>query len=97
MKVQNGKQRVHAVISGEVQGIGFRWFVQKTAADMNIDGWVKNLPNSDVELEAEGNKEALESFLDAVQKKHSWARVDKINIEPLTAYNAKKSDFKIIF
>ena len=93
----SGKNRVHAVVSGVVQGVGFRWFVQKTAADMSIDGWVKNLPNGDVELEAEGEKDTLNSFLSTIQKKHSWARVDNINLDDLPAYNSKKSDFKIIY
>lgn len=90
------RQRVHAVISGEVQGVGFRIFVRETAAAMGVDGWVKNLPNGDVELEAESPKEILEEFLNAIQKRHSWARVDNVNIEPVAAYNAENSGFKIV-
>ncbi len=91
------RERVHAVVSGEVQGVGYRWFVQRLADSMLVDGWVKNLPNGDVELEAEADKDTLDSFIGAIQRKHSWARIDNVNIEPVKPYNAEKSGFKIIY
>ena len=46
--------RLKAIIKGDVQGIGYRWFVQDTARALMICGWVKNLYDGDVEIEAEG-------------------------------------------
>jgi len=62
LKCQN-IARVHAIVKGNVQGIGYRWFVQKTAQRLDLSGWVKNLDDGNVELEAEGDKKLLDDLL----------------------------------
>lgn len=57
------EQRLHAYVSGRVQGVGFRFFVIKEAAKQELTGWVRNLPDGTVEVTAEGEFEALESLL----------------------------------
>ncbi len=47
------------VISGRVQGVGFRWFVEREAAQLGITGWVRNCENGDVEVMATGTREQL--------------------------------------
>lgn len=49
--------RARLIVSGTVQGVNFRWFVQETAKNMGINGWVKNLPDGDVEIECESETE----------------------------------------
>lgn len=51
------------VVSGMVQGVGFRYFVQHHATQLGVTGWVRNLPNGDVEIEAEGSRESVESLI----------------------------------
>ena len=46
------------VISGRVQGVGFRWFVEREAAQIGITGWVRNCDNGDVEVMATGTRRA---------------------------------------
>ena len=61
------KQRVHIVIHGAVQGVGFRPFVYRLASEMSLDGWVKNSTQG-VFIEAEGDKQSLDSFLIRIEK-----------------------------
>lgn len=54
--------RIHVVVRGRVQGVGFRWFVREAARDGQLAGWVRNRRDGAVELEAEGPTAALEAF-----------------------------------
>ena len=55
-------KRVSVIVSGRVQGVGFRYFVEDIAADMKITGWVRNLPDGTVEIDAEGEEDAIKNF-----------------------------------
>jgi acylphosphatase len=52
----------HVVISGLVQGVGYRWFVSRKAQEYNLTGYVKNLYNGDVEVRIEGHKAMILDF-----------------------------------
>jgi acylphosphatase len=69
------------MISGRVQGVGFRWFAQAAAARENIHGWVSNLPDGRVEASAEGEAEAIERFEIALRHGPPGARVEQLEIE----------------
>jgi acylphosphatase len=71
---------VHCVVQGLVQGIGYRWFVQKKARDLGIAGWVSNLDDGSVEVEAEGQRSVLEEFIRALRFDHPWAHVEDIEV-----------------
>ncbi|GIW80953.1 MAG: acylphosphatase [Gemmatales bacterium] len=55
--------------SGRVQGVGFRYTTQSIASAYAVTGFVRNLPNGDVELVAQGSAEDVEAFLAAVARK----------------------------
>ena len=57
------QQRLVAVVRGHVQGVGFRWFVQREAARLGLDGWVSNQPDRSVEVVAEGPDAALDQLV----------------------------------
>lgn len=59
---------VYILIGGRVQGVGFRYFAQYKAEELQITGWVLNTPEGKVEIEASGEPEKLEIFTD-------WMRV----------------------
>ncbi len=61
-------QAVHVIVSGRVQGVGYRWFVQNVATKLGIKGYVRNLPDGTVELEAEGNPESLNTLINEMKK-----------------------------
>jgi acylphosphatase len=64
-------------IEGRVQGVGFRYFVQKRAAEWHITGWVKNTPDGGVLVMARGEPGNMEVFLDYLQTGPPLARVDR--------------------
>lgn len=59
---------LHIVVSGFVQGVGFRFFAQRVAKLLGLSGYVRNLPNSKVEIEVEGEKGVLEDFLEEMRR-----------------------------
>ena len=60
-------KRVEAKYRGMVQGIGFRFTAQRLAEDLDIKGWVKNMPDGSVELAAEAEEENLGKFLEQIK------------------------------
>jgi len=58
------KKRVHLLIRGLVQGVGFRFFAYRVATDLGITGFVRNLPDGAVEILAEGEEDALRRFVE---------------------------------
>ncbi|MFA5971523.1 MAG: acylphosphatase [Lentimicrobiaceae bacterium] len=75
------KQAVILTIYGHVQGVGFRYFVIQKAEYLEISGFVKNLSNGNVYIEAEGEPEKLELFIHACQQGPSHAWVEKVDIQ----------------
>lgn len=71
------------VVRGRVQGVGFRWFVQRTGARLGLGGHVRNLPDGSVETHARGDAPALEALEAALRKGPPASRVDAvIRIDP---------------
>jgi acylphosphatase len=65
------REQVHAIYSGRVQGIGFRWTAQRLAQEMHISGWVRNLSDGRVELQAEAVRTTLLEFLQQIESQFS--------------------------
>lgn len=64
---------------GWVQGVNFRWFTQRRAADLGLTGFVRNLPDGSVQVVAEGDRRTLESLLDLLRVGPSAATVDAVD------------------
>ena len=75
------KKRVHLVVSGLVQGVGFRYYVVKAAQRNGATGWVKNLHDGRVEAVAEGEEKQLQEFLAAVRKGPMFSQVKEVQVE----------------
>ena len=73
--------RVHAVVRGRVQGVGFRYFARRRALALGLTGWVRNRGDGGVELEAEGDRVALEAFLEALRQGPSASRVSSVDAD----------------
>lgn len=58
---------MHVEVVGEVQGVGFRWFVREQARTLHVGGWAKNRDDGAVEVAARGEAGALEALRAAVQ------------------------------
>jgi len=57
------RSRIHAIFSGEVQGVGFRYHARNIAEELGVSGWVRNLDDGRVELVAEGKSESLDELI----------------------------------
>ncbi len=73
-------KRVHLIISGDVQGVGFRGFVWERAKNLGLDGWVKNRDDGMVEVVAEGQKTALEELVKSCHRGPEVAWVEKVDV-----------------
>ena len=69
---------LHLIISGRVQGVWFRESMRLEAISLNVTGWVRNLPDGNVEALACGNEAALKSLLEWARKGPPLARVTDI-------------------
>jgi acylphosphatase len=82
------------IISGRVQGVGFRYFAEEAAQREGVRGWVRNLPDRSVEIAAEGEADAMERFDRAVRAGPPGARVDRVDVND--AYPmAGETEFRI--
>ena len=84
-------------VSGDVQGVGYRFFAVREAQKLGLTGWVRNLPNGDVEILAEGEKNAIDYFLGVLKIKHSYAVVNDIKVTSTEISKKEFSDFDIAF
>ena len=73
-----GPARFRAIVSGTVQMVGYRAFVESRAPSYGVTGFVRNLPDGRVEVVAEGDRALLEEFLSDVRRGPSGARVRNV-------------------
>lgn len=72
------KTQKHLLISGRVQGVGFRYFTRENARELGINGWVKNLRNGDVEVVLDGPADKVEKMLERLKTGPRSAKVEQI-------------------
>ena len=75
-------RRIHAIVHGRVQGVNFRWNTRQRANELDLTGWVRNLPDGDrVEVVAEGAEERLRELVQFLHAGPPSACVDDVDIE----------------
>ena len=78
------------MISGLVQGVGYRYFAQRSAAKHQVKGYVRNLPDGTVEAFLQGAERSVDSFRDDLVAGPTYSRVDHLEelvVEPDSAYS----------
>ncbi len=75
------KKAFQAIVSGSVQGVGFRYFTLREALRLKLSGWVRNLPDGTVEVYAEGALPNLNQLLTALKKGPSMALVEQVRVD----------------
>lgn len=73
---------LHIIVKGKVQGVYFRAYTQKQADKLNLSGFVRNLPNGDVEIVAKGDKPAVQALVTWCHKGPLLARVKQVIANP---------------
>ncbi|MFQ6002241.1 MAG: acylphosphatase [Candidatus Zixiibacteriota bacterium] len=86
----------HLLISGLVQGVGYRWFVMRKANEYNLKGYVRNLYTDDVEVEVEGNRGLIQEFIKELRIGPRSAHITDIKIQ-WGDYQGKYKNFDIKF
>lgn len=69
------QKRCNYIVTGRVQGVGFRYYTEDVAAGLKLTGWVRNLPDGSVEAEAQGDERTLCEFERALREGPPLARV----------------------
>ncbi|WP_213804629.1 acylphosphatase [Granulicella sp. dw_53] len=87
---------LHFLVKGRVQGVGFRWFVQREAAELGLRGWVRNTDRGHVEIVAAGEADLLAELKAALRKGSRGSRVDAVlEDELLESEGAQLGAFEI--
>ena len=73
--------KVYVRISGQVQGVGFRYAVRGKMNELGIVGWAENLPDGRVEAEFEGEKDRIDKMLEWCKEGPPLAQVNKVEVE----------------
>jgi acylphosphatase len=74
-------RRMTALVRGQVQGVGYRRFVQRRASDLGLAGSAENLDGGDVEIVAEGAAQELERLLHWLERGPAHARVKSVEVQ----------------
>ena len=82
VRESQGRERIgaHLQIHGRVQGVGYRYFVQETAEQLGLPGWVRNLPDGTVEAVFEGSPAAVERAVEFCRRGPRGAHVEGIEV-----------------
>lgn len=87
-------ERIYAVVEGQVQGVGFRWFVQSLANSLHLTGWIRNMENGMVEMELQGETANLHQLLSRVRTGDRFIQVENISCKTI-ATNLKEKRFTV--
>jgi len=83
-------KRLSILVTGRVQGVGYRFFTQETADMYGITGWVRNCFNGNVELEAQGNSELLQQLIKELKKGPLMGHVSEIQSREIVSVEGEK-------
>ncbi|MDW7681007.1 MAG: acylphosphatase [bacterium] len=90
------KVAAHIIVKGMVQGVGFRWFVDKHARNLGLTGYVKNLFSGDVEVMVEGERGLIEELIEKMKVGNRFSNVVDVKIK-WKEFSGQYSRFQIQF
>lgn len=86
--------RAHIFVRGIVQGVGFRWSMQRIARRLGVKGWVRNLPDGRVEAVLEGPEERVKEVTEWARRGPPFAVVEEVDVI-WEEYRGEFKDFRI--
>ena len=90
------KEQRHVHIHGKVQGVGYRFFATRVARRMGLKGWIQNNRDGTVEALVEGEKKAIDEWLEELKEGPRYAEVTSIDQES-KEFTGKLPDFDVKF
>lgn len=72
--------RKYIIVTGRVQGVGFRYHAMNLAMEYHLTGWVRNMSNGGVEMEVQGTQERVEMFVRNLDTGTNWIRIDRKSV-----------------
>lgn len=87
------KIRKHIIFYGRVQGVGFRWTARYTAEEYDITGWVRNLYDGSVEMEAEGTELGIEKLITSLMNGR-YIEITDISVKDIPAEGSRYFEIK---
>jgi len=87
--------RLHAVVSGRVQGVAFRWYARRVADGLGLKGWIRNRGEDQVEVCVEGERAELEKYAAWLRRGPSLARVEDVD-DTWAEATGEFKDFRVI-
>ncbi len=81
-------------VYGKVQGVYYRASTVEKAVSLGLTGWVRNMPDGSVLIEAEGDEEQVQKLIEWAHSGPSQAVVDKVEVEELSLKNYEDFDFR---
>ena len=88
------QRRVHIIVTGRVQGVGYRASARDKAASLGLSGWVRNKWDGSVEITAEGDSFSVSTFINWCQIGPRWASVDELIVTDKTP-TGESTDFVV--
>ncbi len=79
------------LVVGRVQGVGFRWYVEREARLIGVGGWVRNCDDGAVEVLASGTNAQLGSLYDKLKEGPRAARIDEVEVEDAAPFSGYKT------
>ncbi len=89
-------KRIHAKVTGRVQGVFYRASTLDTARALGLTGWVKNMPDGSVELEAQGPEEKIQQLVVWLNQGPPHARVSNVHVTELPVKEGER-EFTVDF
>lgn len=83
-------ERIYAVVQGQVQGVGFRWFVQSLANSLQITGWIRNMEKRDGGNGAAGRNRSFAPTAEPVRKGDRFIQVENLSSKPISVQLKEK-------
>lgn len=89
-------ERVHVLIAGYVQGVGYRFFAVRKAREFDVKGWVRNCDDGTVEVVAEGESGMVQEFVRVLRTGPSAADVRSVKVTP-QPYRGEFKEFTVTY
>ncbi len=92
----NPYSAIEVTVHGLVQGVGFRYFTQRNATRLGLVGWVRNLPDGNVQVYAEGRKFDLETLLKLLRQGPTYSSVTQVDVSWVTP-KREAHGFRVVY